>query len=154
MRSSPEVEHPEPPAPPPRRGAADLVPVEHQAVERLANVVVIAVPLAAVVVAGCLAWGGTLHWHDLVVLAITYVVTGAGVTVGFHRLFTHRSFETTRGLRAAFGVLGSMAVEGPLIEWVSTHRRHHRFSDQPGDPHSPHAERAPGWRGALSGLVH
>jgi stearoyl-CoA desaturase (Delta-9 desaturase) len=101
-----------------------------------------------------MAWGGTLHWHDLFVLAITYTVTGFGVTVGYHRLFTHRSFKTTRTVRALLAVLGSMAVEGPVIEWVSTHRKHHRFSDQVGDPHSPHAETAPGWRGALWGLGH
>jgi stearoyl-CoA desaturase (delta-9 desaturase) len=77
-----------------------------------------------------------------------------GITVGYHRLFTHRSFETGRALRAVFAVLGSMAVEGPLVDWVSTHRQHHRFSDRSGDPHSPHAERGPGWSGALRGLGH
>ena len=87
-------------------------------------------------------------------LAITYTLTGLGITVGFHRLFTHRSFKTTRTLRALLAVLGSMAVEGPLIEWVATHRKHHRFSDHPGDPHSPHVDQAPGWRGALRGLGH
>ncbi len=77
-----------------------------------------------------------------------------GITVGYHRLFTHRSFKTTRTLRALFAVLGAMAVEGPVIEWAATHRKHHRFSDHPGDPHSPHLDRAPGWRGALRGLAH
>ena len=76
-----------------------------------------------------MAWGGSLHWHDLLVLATTYAMTASGITVGYHRLFTHRSFETTRALRAVFAVMGSMAVEGPVIEWVSTHRKHHRFSD-------------------------
>ncbi len=141
-----------PPAPP--RGEAEMVAIPHEAADRVANVIVIAVPLAAVGVAGWLAWGGSLHWQDMVVLAITYLLTGMGITVGFHRLFTHRSFQTSRALRAAFAVLGSMAVEGPLLEWVSTHRKHHQFSDQPGDPHSPHAEHGPGWRGALGGLVH
>ena len=112
------------------------------------------VPVAALGVGGWLAWGGTLYWHDLVVLAITYTLTGLGITVGYHRLFTHRSFKTTRAVRALLAVFGSMAVEGPVIEWVSTHRKHHRFSDRPGDPHSPHAETAPGWRGALRGLAH
>ena len=135
-------------------GTAEMVALEHQAVTQLANVVVIALPLAAVVLAGGLAWGGSLHWQDLLVLVITYALTGLGITVGYHRLFTHRSFETTRAVRAVLAVLGSMAVEGPLLEWVSTHRQHHRFSDQAGDPHSPHAERAPGWRGAVRGLAH
>ena len=133
---------------------AEMVAIEHEAAERVANVLVISLPLAAVVLAGWLAWGGSLHWQDLLVLGITYLFTGMGITVGFHRLFTHRSFETTRALRVAFAVLGSMAVEGPLLEWVSTHRKHHRYSDRSGDPHSPHAERAPGWRGALRGLAH
>jgi stearoyl-CoA desaturase (Delta-9 desaturase) len=133
---------------------AEMVAIEHEAAERAVNAVVIAVPLAAVGLAGWLAWGGSLHWQDLLVLLITYLLTGMGITVGFHRLFTHRSFQTTRVLRVAFAVLGSMAVEGPLLEWVSTHRKHHRFSDRMGDPHSPHAEQAPGWRGALRGLGH
>ncbi|MBA3745928.1 MAG: acyl-CoA desaturase [Solirubrobacterales bacterium] len=131
-----------------------MVALKHEGFDRAANVVVIVVPFMAVIVAGWLAWGGSLHWHDLFVLAIMYALTASGITVGYHRLFTHRSFETTRALRAAFGVLGSMAVEGPLIEWVATHRKHHRFSDRPGDPHSPHAQRGPGWRGALGGLAH
>jgi stearoyl-CoA desaturase (delta-9 desaturase) len=131
-----------------------MVPIEHETRERVVRAAIIAMPLAAVGSAGWLAWGGSLHWQDLVVLAIVYSLTGAGITVGYHRLFTHRSFKTTRVLRVLFAVLGSMAVEGSVVEWVATHRRHHDFSDQPGDPHSPHAERAPGWRGAIWGLVH
>jgi stearoyl-CoA desaturase (Delta-9 desaturase) len=137
-----------------RRGAAEMVALQHDAANRAANVVVILGPFAALLLAGWLAWGGSLHWQDLLVLAITYPLTGLGITVGYHRLFTHRSFQTTRALRAVFAVLGSMAVEGPLLEWVSTHRKHHRFSDLPGDPHSPHAERAPGWFGAVRALAH
>jgi stearoyl-CoA desaturase (delta-9 desaturase) len=138
----------------PVRRAAEMIPVEHETWERVVRTIFFGVPPAALVVAGWLAWGGVLHWHDLVVLAITYTLTGLGITVGYHRLFTHRSFKTTRTVRATLAVLGSMAVEGPLIEWVSTHRKHHNFSDQPGDPHSPHVDHAPGWRGALHGLGH
>ena len=133
---------------------AESVPVQHETRERLVRVGVIGLPMAGLGLAAWLSWGGALRWHDLVVLAIVYSVTGAGITVGYHRLFTHRSFKTTRSLRAVFAVLGSMAVEGPVIEWVATHRKHHDFSDRPGDPHSPHAEQAPGWRGALRGLAH
>ena len=140
-----------PVAPP---GDADVVRIEHEKFERLVRAVVTAAPLAAVGLAGWLAWGGTLHWHDLVVLVITYLLCGMGVTVGYHRLFTHRSFKTSRPMRAVLAVLGSMAIEGPVLDWASTHRKHHRFSDQPGDPHSPHVDQAPGWRGALQGLVH
>jgi stearoyl-CoA desaturase (delta-9 desaturase) len=132
----------------------DTVAIANETSERVVRTIVIGLPPAALVFAGWLAWGGALHWHDLVVLAITYTLTGLGVTVGYHRLFTHRSFKTTRPLRAILAVLGSTAVEGPVIEWVATHRKHHRFSDGPGDPHSPHTDRGSGWRGALRGLAH
>ena len=138
----------------PLRGPPESVPIIHETSERVVRVVVFGLPPVALLIAGWLAWGGTLHWHDLIVLAVTYTLSGFGVTVGFHRLFTHRSFKTSRPVRALLAVLGSMAVEGPLIEWVSTHRKHHRFSDEPGDPHSPHVDQAPGWRGALRGLAH
>ena len=116
--------------------AAETVPIEHEASERVVRTLVVALPLAALAWAGWLA-RGTLHWQDLLVLAITYTLSGLGITVGYHRLFTHRSFKTTRTLRALFAVLGSMAVEGPVIEWAATHRKHHRFSDHPGDPTAP-----------------
>jgi stearoyl-CoA desaturase (delta-9 desaturase) len=132
----------------------DSVAIPNAVLDRLANVVVTVVPLALLGVGVWLAWGGVLRWHDLVVLAVSYVLTGAGITVGFHRLFTHRSFKTRPSIRALFAVLGSAAVEGPVIEWVSTHRKHHRFSDRSGDPHSPHADHGVGWRGALVGLFH
>ncbi|MDE3070910.1 MAG: fatty acid desaturase, partial [Acidobacteriota bacterium] len=112
-----------------------------------------ALPLLLVGLAAWRAWGGALRWSDLVVLAIVYALCGAGVTVGFHRLFTHRSFKTGPVLRLTLAVLGSAAVEGPLIEWVANHRQHHRFSDQEGDPHSPHGHGS-GVRGALAGLIH
>jgi stearoyl-CoA desaturase (delta-9 desaturase) len=136
------------------RDVTETVPIENETSERIVRVMVVGIPLAAILWAAWLSWGGSLRWHDLVVLAITYAVTGTGITVGYHRLFTHRSFKTSRAMRALFAVLGSMAVEGPVIEWVSTHRKHHVFSDRPGDPHSPHADEEPGWRGALHGLAH
>ena len=111
------------------------------------------VPLALLGYAAYEAWGGALRWSDLVVLAIAYALTGFGITVGFHRLFTHRSFKTSRALRFTLGALGSAAIEGPLIEWVSNHRQHHKHSDEPGDPHSPH-QHGTGVLGALRGLTH
>jgi stearoyl-CoA desaturase (Delta-9 desaturase) len=132
----------------------DRVVIEHETLDRFANAVVTIVPFALLGLAIWLAWGGTLHWQDLVVLAVVYVLSGVGITVGFHRLFTHRSFKTNGVVRAVFAILGSAAVEGPVIEWVSTHRMHHRFSDLPGDPHSPHVTHGAGWRGALGGLFH
>ena len=115
---------------------------------------VFAVPPAALAVGGWLTWGGALHWQDLMVLVIMYTLTGLEITVGDHRLFTHRSFKTTRAVRVLLAVFGSMAVEGPVIEWISTHRKHHRYSDLPGDPHSPNLAAASGWRGAVRGLGH
>ncbi|MHB8242115.1 MAG: acyl-CoA desaturase [Solirubrobacteraceae bacterium] len=123
-------------------------------VDAVANVVVTVAPIGLVAWAAWRAWGGALHWPDLVALGLTYLLTGLGITVGFHRLFTHRSFKTTPAMRALFAALGSAAVEGPVIEWVANHRKHHRFSDQPGDPHSPHVDRAAGWRGAFAALYH
>lgn len=120
----------------------------------MANVVVTVAPVGLVAYAAWRAWGGALRWPDLVVLAVTYTLTGLGITVGFHRLFTHRSFKTSRAMRGLLGAFGSAAVEGPLIEWVSNHRKHHQFSDLPGDPHSPHVDHGGGWRGALKGLFH
>src|SRR5205085_7437810 len=101
-------------ATPPRE--ADVVPIEHETLERVVRVVATAAPLAALGWAGWSAWGGSLHWQDLLVLTITYLLCGLGVTVGYHRLFTHRSFKTTRALRVLLAVLGSMAIEGPPIE--------------------------------------
>ncbi len=138
----------------PQQTSDDVVVIEHETLDRFANIVVTVVPLALLGVAIWLAWGGTLHWQDLVVLLVSYILTIIGVTVGYHRLFTHRSFKTSRPLRALFAVLGSAAVEGPVIEWVSTHRKHHAFTDRPGDPHSPHVDHGVGWRGAITGLFH
>ncbi|HJU96481.1 MAG TPA: acyl-CoA desaturase, partial [Jiangellaceae bacterium] len=82
-------------------------------------------------------WGGWLGWRDVVIAVVMYVVSGHGVTVGFHRMFTHRSFKATRGLKIALAVAGSLAIEGPVIRWVADHRKHHKYSDRDGDPHSP-----------------
>jgi stearoyl-CoA desaturase (delta-9 desaturase) len=76
------------------------------------------------------------------------------VTVGFHRLLTHRSFKTSPAMRGLLGILGTMSVEGPVISWVADHRKHHAYSDRPGDPHSPHVDHGSGWRGAVRGLTH
>ena len=99
-------------------------------------------------------WNEALHWRDLAILGVLYLVTGLGVTVGFHRLLTHRSFKTSRALRGILAALGSAAIEGPVISWVADHRKHHTFSDEKGDPHSPHVGHGGGWRGTLRGLFH
>ena len=97
----------------------------------------IAVPFLAVAVAVPVAWGGWLGWSDVLVMAVMYWLTGHGVTVGFHRLFTHKSFKPNRGVKIALAIAGSMAVQGPVVRWVADHRKHHKFSDRDGDPHSP-----------------
>jgi stearoyl-CoA desaturase (delta-9 desaturase) len=122
--------------------------------DQIANIAVTVVPLLLLGFAVREAWDGVLHWQDLVVFAVTYVPIGFGVTVGFHRLLTHRSFQTSRPVRTLFAALGSASVEGPVIEWVAYHRKHHAFSDCEGDPHSPHVGHGSGWRGALRGLFH
>ncbi len=118
-----------------------------------ANLLVVALPLLGLGAAAVFLWGWGFGWTDMGVLIGMYVLTALGITVGFHRLFTHRSFETYRGVQLVLGVLGSMAVEGPLLKWVALHRRHHQHSDRPGDPHSPHLAGS-GILGVLRGFWH
>jgi stearoyl-CoA desaturase (delta-9 desaturase) len=123
-------------------------------VDRIASGVVTAVPPIILAIGMWFGWSnGLLVWQDILVLALSYAVIGTGITVGFHRLLTHRSFKCHRLLRAGFAALGSAAAEGPVIDWVATHRKHHQFSDEKGDPHSPHGH-GTGWMGALRGLAH
>jgi len=105
---------------------------------RAITLLLVAGPLVAFVLAVTFLWGSLFNFGDLALAAVFYVVTGFGVTVGYHRLFAHRSFRAHRWLKLALAGAGSMAVEGSPISWVANHRRHHRFSDRPGDPHSPH----------------
>ncbi|HVC06499.1 MAG TPA: acyl-CoA desaturase [Solirubrobacterales bacterium] len=133
---------------------SDVRPVENPALDRFASALVTVIPPALLIVGVVFGWGGLLHWQDLLVFTVTYLLFGFGITVGFHRLLTHGSFKTHRWVRLTCGVLGSAAVEGPVIEWVATHRKHHRFSDEEGDPHSPHVGHGSGFRGALRGLFY
>ncbi len=105
--------------------------------EQVALAAFIAVPLLCVLAGTFVAWGGWLSWRDVVISTVMYAVTGHGITVGFHRYFTHGSFKAGRRLRVALAVAGSMAIEGPVTRWVADHRRHHAYSDKEGDPHSP-----------------
>ena len=97
----------------------------------------IALPFLAILAAIPIAWGGWLGWRDVVIAVLMYLISGHGITVGFHRLFTHRSFKANRGLKISLAVAGSLAIEGPVIRWVADHRKHHKYSDRDGDPHSP-----------------
>ena len=133
------------PASPPEPG--EIQPVEHEALHRTITGLVTGLPVLALGLAVWQAWDGLLRPGDLVVFAIVYVLTGLGVTVGFHRLFTHRSFKAHPAVRATLAVLGSAAIEGPAISWVADHRKHHAFSDRLGDPHSPHVDHGVGLAG-------
>src|SRR5690348_12036800 len=105
--------------------------------EQVALGVFILVPFLALVAAIPVAWGGWLSWTDVVIALVMYAITGHGVTVGYHRLFTHKSFKPKRWLKNVLAVAGSMAIQGPVVRWVADHRKHHKFSDRDGDPHSP-----------------
>jgi len=95
------------------------------------------VPFLALLAAVPLAWGWGVTWIDVALAGCWYTVTCLGVTVGFHRYFTHGAFKARTAVRVVLAVAGSLAVQGPIVHWVADHRRHHAFSDQPGDPHSP-----------------
>src|SRR3954452_2177084 len=120
---------------------------------RIANLVAVVVPLAAFVAALGLLWNRWVGWTDVAILFVMYCLTCLGVTVGFHRMLTHRAFKTYRPIRWLFAVLGSMGGEGPVITWVADHRKPHAFSDDEGDPRSPHGH-GDGVLGALKGLWH
>ena len=100
-----------------------------------------------------LLWGHAVHLRDLVLAVALYSITGHGVTVGFHRLFAHHSLKAIRPLKIVLAAAGSMAVEGSPISWVANHRRHHVFSDESGDPHSPNVT-DPGHLGHLRAFLH
>jgi stearoyl-CoA desaturase (delta-9 desaturase) len=121
---------------------------------KLTNLGAVVVPFLATLAAITLLWDRLVSWHDLVLLAIMYLVTAGGITVGFHRLLTHRSFRTHKPTEYAFAALGSMAVQGPVMAWVADHRKHHAHTDVEGDPHSPHVGHGDGVTGVLRGLWH
>jgi stearoyl-CoA desaturase (delta-9 desaturase) len=135
-------------------GPADIQPTHHETLDRTLTALVTVLPVAALGFAGWHLWQGLLRPSDLIVFLTLYVLSGLGVTVGFHRLLTHRSFKTGRTVRAVLTILGSAAVEGPVISWVADHRKHHAFADVPGDPHSPHVDHGVGLRGTLRGLMY
>lgn len=128
------------------RGKAPLL-------NRVLTMCAVVLPFAGMVTAMVLLWGVAFNWVYLALLGGSYLLTAIGITVGYHRYFTHKSFETNAAMRAILGVLGSAAIEGSVIQWVATHRQHHQHSDDHDDPHSPHAH-GPSLRGMLRGFVH
>jgi stearoyl-CoA desaturase (Delta-9 desaturase) len=121
---------------------------------KVGNLIGVTLPFAGLIAAIAFLWHSWVGPLELVLLTVGYLTTGIGVTVGFHRLFTHRAFATQKVVRWVFAVFGSMAVEGPLLAWVADHRKHHQFSDVDGDPHSPHTGEGAGFWAALRNLSH
>ena len=121
---------------------------------KLTNLGAVVVPFIATLVAIPVLWNSFVGWTDLAILAVMYLLTATGITVGFHRMLTHRSFRTHRATEYLFAVLGSMAVQGSVIAWVADHRKHHAHTDVEGDPHSPHVGHGDGVGGVLGGLWH
>jgi stearoyl-CoA desaturase (delta-9 desaturase) len=123
--------------------------------QRYTNLGAVIVPFVAFIAAVVLLWNSIVGWTDLALLAVMYVLTGFGITIGFHRMLTHRAFQTSKPVELIFAALGSMAVEGPVISWVADHRKHHAHTDHDGDPHSPHVGYAGGGvLGTIRGLFH
>ncbi|MCW2949586.1 MAG: acyl-CoA desaturase, partial [Thermoleophilia bacterium] len=135
---------------PPRKvkGVRPLTPRETR-VQRGMVLFITIFPLIGIASAALLTWGHGLGTSDLLIFAIMYTLPILGITVGFHRMLTHASFDSKPWVRNAWAVLGSLAIEGPPTVWVADHRRHHAHSDHEGDPHSPHLH-----EGVLAGLWH
>jgi stearoyl-CoA desaturase (delta-9 desaturase) len=115
--------------------------------QRNANIGAVIVPFVAFLASIPLLWGGLLGWSDIGVMVGLYLATAFGITIGYHRMLTHRAFETYRPVKYLFAIMGSMAVQGPVIGWVADHRKHHAHTDEEGDPHSPHVGHGSGLRG-------
>jgi stearoyl-CoA desaturase (Delta-9 desaturase) len=121
---------------------ADITPEDTEAKEvspalRVAIALFIVVPLLAVAAAIPVAWGGWVSWLDIGLLVAFWAITALGITVGYHRFFTHGSFKAPRAVKITLALMGSLAIEGSINQWVADHRKHHKFSDDFGDPHSP-----------------
>ncbi|GAC1316690.1 MAG: acyl-CoA desaturase [Thermoleophilaceae bacterium] len=115
--------------------------------ERTTNIVAVVLPFLAFLTAVSLLWNQVIASTDLVVLVVLYLLSAFGVTLGYHRLLTHRAFKTRPWFAYLLAVLGSTSVQGPVIDWVADHRKHHAFTDEEGDPHSPHTGHGSGMRG-------
>jgi stearoyl-CoA desaturase (Delta-9 desaturase) len=120
---------------------------------KIVNLIGVPLPFVGLIAAIVLLWNRAIGPLEVALLASLYVLTALGVTLGYHRMFTHRAFESSRTFRAIVAICGSMAVQGSVITWVADHRKHHTFTDQEGDPHSPHLA-GPGFWGAIKGLWH
>ena len=135
-----------------RTPLGDLQDEPKGTVEKVLVAIFVAVPMLALLAAIPIAWGWGLGWHDVIIAIAFYYVTGLGIAAGFHRYFTHGSFKAKTGLRVLLAIAGSMALEGPVLNWVADHRRHHKYSDREGDPHSPWRF-GNDWKALSKGLV-
>jgi stearoyl-CoA desaturase (delta-9 desaturase) len=122
--------------------------------EKAVNLGAVVIPFIATLTAIVLLWNSWVTAADLIIAAVMYLLTAIGITVGFHRLLTHRSFQTSKPIEYTFAILGSMAVQGPVISWVADHRKHHAHTDEEGDPHSPHVSPDGGVQSVFAGLWH
>jgi stearoyl-CoA desaturase (delta-9 desaturase) len=119
----------------------------------MAVLIAVVVPFIGLIAGVTMLWGRGFGWLELTLLLSMYALTVLGVTVGFHRLFTHRSFETIAPIHILLAIAGSMSLQGPVIKWCAVHRRHHQCADDEGDPHSPH-HHGGGVTGMLKGMWH
>jgi stearoyl-CoA desaturase (delta-9 desaturase) len=137
-----------------QKPAAPHVHHEMGTAEKVMNLLAVVVPFAATITAIVLLWNSLVTPLDLLIMVVMYLLTAVGITVGYHRLLTHRSFVTSKPVEYFFAILGSMAVQGPPLAWVADHRKHHAFTDVEGDPHSPHVGHGEGVMAVLKGLWH
>jgi len=128
-------------------------PYRASQIGRILTLIAVVAPFLGLIAAFILVWGWGFTWVDLGLLVGFYMITAIGITAGFHRHFTHRSFDTYQPIRWALAILGSMTIQGPVLRWVAWHRRHHQMSDDVHDPHSPHYGGA-GIRGWIRGFWH
>src|SRR5215469_7305709 len=136
----------------PRAPLSVLSPEPKGTAEKILVAIFVFVPMLALIAAIPLAWGWGLGWHDVIIAVAFYEFTGLGIAMGFHRYFTHGSYKAVTGMRIALALAGSMAIEGPLLGWVADHRRHHKYSDREGDPHSPWRF-GDDWKALIKGLA-
>lgn len=120
---------------------------------RMVNLIGVVLPFVGLIVAISLLWGVAFNWIYLVLLFVMYLISGLGITIGYHRYFTHKSFQTSRFVQALLAISGSMAFEGSVLQWAAVHRSHHQHSDDEHDPHSPHTHGAGVWN-AIRGMWH
>jgi len=141
------------PSKPPKAPSISISSDYLQTIYRRLSLATVLIPFLGTALAIALFWVAPIGYSEIALFLIFYVLTVIGIEVGYHRLFSHRSFQTSRPIQALLAILGSMAAQGGVIFWVAHHRRHHQYTDQPGDPHSPHLH-GEGFLGTLSGLWH